>query len=161
MGHLNLYHNLGNLRNALRNKYRNCYLHNTTEIRDVLANLQRYGYIGRFIAVHEPFQPRISRKIQKRVSKERKEESPYLLVFLKYRQSNKHLPVIGNIYFRKRPTRYQIPVKTKDMKPLHQGVGLEMVRVGEDKRRREDLWIPTHTAQIRGLDGYKGFKVFS
>merc|ERR1719458_1419963 len=101
MPHLNVYHNLALIKDGLRHKKRSIYVHNTPEVRDVLANLQRYGYIGRFIAVHEPFEAKISQRIEKRreTSPKRKEASPYLLVFLKYRLTNKHLPVLGGIYY--------------------------------------------------------------
>eukprot|EP01083_Nonionella_stella_P166238 555280_1 len=155
MPHLNVYHNLGMIKQALLHKHRSIYVHNTPEMRDVLGMLQRYGYIGRFLAVQEPFRPKHSRRILNRVSKPRKEVSPYLLVFLKYRLSNKHLPVMGGIYYRKRPNRYTIPYKTTQMKVWNQGVGMEFVR----RDRKE--WMPTHMAKLRGLNGYKGFKVWS
>ena len=159
MVHLNVYHNLGLLKDALRHKRRSVYVHNTPEVRDVMANLQRYGYIGRFIAVHEPFHPKTAQKIRKRneSSPWRKEHPPYLLVFLKYRLSNKHLPVLGGIYYRKHPNAHQVPYKTTQMKVWNQGVGMEFVNL--DKKRPE--WMPAHQAKLRGLNAFKGFKIWS
>ena len=156
MSHLNVYHNLGLLKDAIRHKRRSVYIHNTPEIRDVMGNLQKYGYIGRFIAVNEPFQPKISKRIQNRKTQKRKEESRYLLIFLKYRLSNKHLPVLGGIYYHKRPNRYKIPYSTNAMKVWNQGVGMEFVRIPNQRQ-----WIPSQTAKLNGIDGYKGFKVWS
>ena len=161
MVHLNVYHNLGLIKEALRHKRRSIYVHNTPEVRDVLANLQRYGYIGRFLAVQEPFHPKTSKKILERNRNDprRREHSPYLLVFLKYRLSNKHLPVLGGIYYRKSPNAHQVPYKTTQMKVWNQGVGMEFVSMNPKKRNNE--WMPSHMAKLRGLNAYKGFKVWS
>ena len=155
MGHLNIYHNLALIKQALRMKQRSIYVHNTPEMRDVLANLQKYGYIGRFISVQEPFKPKESLKIIKRKSLPRKELSPYLLVFLKYRLTNKHLPVLGGIYYHKRPNALKIPYKTTQMKVWNQGVGMEFARLNDRS------FQPTHLCKLRGINAYKGFKVWS
>merc|ERR1719242_361818 len=148
MPHLECISQFGINQRTLRHKQRSLYVHNTPEVRDVLANLQRYGYIGKFIAVHEPYTPKHSIRIQNRVSPIRKEMAPYLMVFLKYRLSNKALPVMGGIYYRKRPNRYQIPYRTSKMKVWNQGVGMEFVR--RDKESKE--WMPAHSAKLRGIN---------
>eukprot|EP01084_Bolivina_argentea_P160872 280105_1 len=160
--HLNIYHNLGLIKDALRHKKRSIYVHNTPEIRDVLGQLQKYGYIGRFIAVHEPFKPRESKRVaaQTKKSPQLKEHPPYFLVFLKYRMSNKHLGVLGGIYYAKRPTRMEIPYPTMRMKVPNQGVGMEFARISEKNATHKE-WMPTHLAKLRGINGYKGFKVWS
>ena len=108
MQHRNVYHNLGLMRRAIRMHLTSFYVHNTPEVRNVLAQLQDLGYISRFIAVHEPFKPHESEKIKPR--KKVLGQAPYFLVFNKMRLSNKNLPVIGELAWEK---RYVILKKNK------------------------------------------------
>ena len=153
--HLNVYHNLQLLRKAVRNQERSFYVHNTPQVRSVLAQLQQYGYIGRFLAVHEPYSRLHAKRINKKKRYQRTEVAPYLLVFNKWRQTNKNLPVIGGIEYRHHPVKLKIPYKTSEMGIYRQGMGIEFVQL------KDGSFLPSHLCKLRGIDGYHGFKIFS
>ena len=95
MVHLNVYHNLGLIKEALRHKRRSIYVHNTPEVRRA-SKFTKIWIYWKIFSCSGTFDPKTSQKILDRNRKDprRKEHSPYLLVFLKYRLSNKHLPVL-------------------------------------------------------------------
>ncbi len=173
----NVYHNLGLLKIAVRCKQREFYVHNTPEVRQVFGMLQKYGWIGRFIAVaspptpsslvrakktqtktnkkvHEPFEPAKAKKLATKSVRSHR-NPPYLLVFNKFRINNKHLPVIGDISWYPRPLNYKRPYKASKMINYRQGMGMEFVRLDNG------TFQPAHMCQLSGKDGYKGFKISS
>lgn len=154
--HLNVYHNLSLLQNALRHKRRSFYVHNTHNTREIFAQLQKYGYISRFLAVHEPFSYKKTVKARKRTSPIRKEVAPYLLIFLKYRLSNKALPVIGSVEWNERPVAVKRPYPTNKMGVYRQGMGIDFVEYEKER------FMPAYMAKLRGIHGCcKGFRIHS
>ena len=153
--HLNVYHQLSLLREAVRHKNRSFYVHNTPQVRDTFAQLQKYGYIGRFLAVHEPYDKKHARRLNKKKIYKERTSAPYLLVFNKFRLSNKNLPVIGGISYEERPVAIKRPLQTKDMKIFRQGMGVEFMEL------ENGYFLPSHLCKLRGIDAFKGFKIWS
>lgn len=151
---ISVYHNIGLLRDSLRYKCRAFYVHNTPKVRDTFAQLQKYGYIGNFIAVQEPLLERRG-KLLRNKQDNRKINMPYLLVFNKYRIDNKMQPVIGGISWNRRPVAVKRYRKTVQMNTFRQGHGIEFIEL------EDGYFMPSHLCKLRNIEGYAGFRIWS